>query len=211
MTKLIAFFSFLLLLSSTCFAKNAYVVDSIEGTKTKIVRSGLPTYSDFQHFCKLGVRRMIVMSGNGSVEKTYAKTPWSKQNCAGFEVIYDQKQASKTPLSEEFLNFFDKEIETAKSTGVGVGFRCNCGCHRTGRLAAYYRMKYLNKSPENSVLDQRKKSGPAMLLHFSAMKYQIFALNDYISGNSCGEDQKYCVTVNDTSDTNPAQNDPDDQ
>ncbi len=209
MTKLIAFLSLFLVLCSTAFAKNMYVVDRQENFN--LVRSGLPTYTDFQKFCTLGVRRMIVMSGNGSIESTYAKTPWSKKNCAGFKVIYNHKQSSKIPLSVEFLNFFDKEVATAQKTGVGLGFRCNCGCHRTGRLAAYYRMKYMEKSPENSLANQRRTSGVAALIHFTAMKHQIFALNDYIRGNTCGEDEKYCVTLNDTSDTSPAVNDPDDK
>lgn len=187
-----------------------YVVDRQENN-FNVVRSGLPTYNDFKQFCNLGVRRFIVMSGNGSIEKTYAQTPWSKKYCAGFKVIYNEKQATKTPLSKEFLDFFDSEVAKAKADGVSIGFRCNCGCHRTGRLAAYYRMKYMDKSPENSLLNQRRTSGPAMLLHFSLMKYQIFALNDYIRGNKCGEEPKHCVTVNDTSDTNPPVDDQDDK
>ncbi len=159
----IIFFCFLILPfthSAMGMTKHVSMVDpeiSVkEALKTpgfKMVRTGRPKFKGFQEMCKLGVRRMIVMSGNGSVEENFAKTPWAQKECPGFKVIYNQQQKTAVPLSKDFLNEFDKVVEQAKKDGVGVAFRCNCGCHRTGRLAAYYRMKYLKKSAEDSVKD----------------------------------------------------------
>lgn len=167
----------------------------------RVARTGAPNFKKFQELCKLGIRRMVVMSANGDIETGFANTEWGKKECPGFKVIYNEEQRTGVPLSKTFLKQFDGFIAEAKKDGVGLAFRCNCGCHRTGRLAAYYRMKYLGKPAKESVHDQRKKAGIASLLYRKLVQIQIRALKDYIDDKPCSEavkkletaDQKYCV------------------
>lgn len=179
--------------SQEAFAKNMHVIDQ-NASGFSVVRTGKPSQKDFRKLCAMGVRRMIVMSGNGSIERGYAA-----KECPGFEVIYDQKQSTLVPLSEDFLNFFDAEVEKAKQGNYGVAFRCNCGCHRTGRLAAYYRMKHEGMSAKAALYDQRKKATFLIpkLLYRKTLKYQIRALKDYIDGRGCQQRSKYCVAPHD--------------
>ncbi|MBA2404506.1 MAG: hypothetical protein H0V66_07035 [Bdellovibrionales bacterium] len=214
MKKIICILLFALGFMQNVSAKNLHVMDESADGKYRIVRTGIPKFKDFQKMCQMGIRRMIVMAGNGATEEEFAKTEWAQKNCQGFQVIYNCKQATKIPLSKQFLSFFDEEVTKAKALGYGLAFRCNCGCHRTGRLAAYYRMKYQDKGPEESVRDQRRKApGLATFLHRKIIKHQIHALADYIKGKECsGENKEFCPVETDESCQFPqVSDDPDDQ
>jgi hypothetical protein len=217
-TSFLAFVA--ILVTSQVHAKNLHVVDPEKTSIKKItqevasnikdgkppgfrmLRTGKPKFAGFQEMCKLGVRRMVVMAGNGSIEEEFAKTPWGQKECPGFKVIYNQTQSTPTPLNRKFLEKFDEAVDEAKASGVGVAFRCNCGCHRTGRLAAYYRLKEMKKSAGNSLKDQRKSAGIASFLYRRMMKFQIQGLEDFVNKVPCrfkGEDAtKYCVREDDT-------------
>jgi len=201
-------------------AKNLHVVDPEKTSEKKIfrevaenikngkppgfrmVRTGKPNFKGFQEMCKLGVRRMVVMAGNGSIEEKFAQTPWGQKECPGFKVIYNETQSTPTPLNRKFLVTFDQKVAEAKADGVGVAFRCNCGCHRTGRLAAYYRLKEMKKDARDNLKDQRKRAGIASILYRHMMKWQIQGLEDFINKVPCrfkGEKAvKYCVREDDS-------------
>ena len=143
----------------------------------------------------MGVKKLIVLSGNGSMEEKWAKT-----ECPGFEVIYDRKQTTEVPLSKEFLNFFDEHVAQAHDQGYGLAFRCNCGWHHTGRLAAYFHMKYQGHTANQALQDQRANApGLATLLHRVILKHQINALYEYVHGEACTEKVKYFVIEKDSS------------
>jgi protein-tyrosine phosphatase len=112
--------------------------------------------------------------------------------CPSLKVIYNKKQSHAVPLTKIFLEDFDNWIQSAQKEGKKIAFRCNCGCHRTGRLAAYYQMKYQN-IPMADALAIMNKHGKYMLF-FPSLKPQVKALNDYINGSPCSTKERYCVT-----------------
>jgi len=119
---------------------------------------------------------------------------YEKKNMAmvpGLTVVYDQKQDADVPVTMSFLKWFDQWVEDARSKGKAIAFRCQCGCHRTGRLAAYYQMKYQNLTMDDAwvLLDEYGKN---MWLHGN-LKKQITSLKDYIDGRPCSQEPKHCV------------------
>jgi len=184
MTRWMTILAFLF--SAPAFAGNFHVVDEDPTTGFGLYREGKPSLKDFKALCALGVTKMIVMSGNGSVERGYAA-----KHCPRMEVVYDEKQLVKVPVSKEFLSTFDSVIAEAKLNGEKVAFRCNCGCHRTGRLAAYYQMKYQKITADDAIAIMNKH-GKFMFL-FPMLPDQVRALDDYIHGRPCSVSAKHCV------------------
>jgi len=183
-----------LLIATSAAAKNLHLVDNDDSTGFMIYRTGILDEQDMRYFCEdLGIQQIVVLSGNADeVEGKYGGTCSS-----ALRVVYNYEQDLQCALTTEFLEEFDRWIEKAKVEGWKIAFRCNCGCHRTGRLAAYYRMKYQHRSLEDSLADMKKK-GKWMwwppLWH--ALEAQTTALNDYIVGKECrlkGRKRKYCV------------------
>lgn len=186
MMKTIVAILFSVCFTSAAYAKNLHLVEENPQTGFAIYRTGLPNLSDFKRLCKIGVTKMIVLSGDGSIEEKYAK-----QYCPQLEVIYNKRQSSRVALSREFLNQFDSWITDAQARGEKIAFRCKCGCHRTGRLAAYYQMKYQNLSAKDSIAIMYKHG--KWMLFFPHLKPQVYALADYIRGRPCSQAAKHCV------------------
>jgi hypothetical protein len=96
-----------------------------------IYRSGSPSTQDFQHWCELGISEVTVLAGDAdSFEGKFAS------ECPALRVVFNEKQSASTPLSISFLQFFDQWVTQAQDQGNKALFRCDCGCHRAGRLAA---------------------------------------------------------------------------
>jgi protein tyrosine/serine phosphatase len=119
----------------------------------RVYRSGAPNRKTFKKWCgEYKIGRMIDLAGNA--EKHELK--FQKEGiCTNIDIIQidhiDKKQDPKKPVSENFLKNFDEQVTKAKKDGVGLLFRCTLGSHRTGRLAAYYRMKYQHMKPEDAI------------------------------------------------------------
>lgn len=177
----------LLLFSLSVFAgNNTHLIDEDTDTGFAIYRVSKPKYNDMKRFCKLGIEEMVVLSGNAE------KFEFRNQSaCPSLKVVYNEKQKSKIPLTSSFLEWFDNWVAEAKRTGKKIAFRCNCGCHRTGRLAAYYQMKYQNLTAADAKAVM-KKHGKYMFL-FRFLYPQVYALKDYIKGRKCSQRSKYCV------------------
>lgn len=182
------------LIAASAAAKNLHPIEHDSSTGFTMYRTGAPDEEDMRYFCEdLGIQQIVVLSGNGDkFEERYREDCPSK-----LEVIYNYKQSHKCALTIEFLEDFDLWVEQAKRKGWQVAFRCNCGCHRTGRLAAYYRMKYQNRSVEDSLSDM-KKNGKWMWWPplWNALKAQTIALHNYKEGKECelkGRKRKHCV------------------
>jgi hypothetical protein len=65
-----------------------------------------------------------------------------KRQCPNGTVVYAKSQSVATNLDTDFLAFFDRVIVRARSEGRKVLIHCRLGTHRTGRLAAYYGLKF---------------------------------------------------------------------
>jgi len=156
----------------------------------RLYRSGAPSKETFAKWCsKYKIDEVIDMAGTASKREL----AFQKQGiCPSIKVVYSETQDVNQPVTEEFLQFFDQEIEKAKISNAGVLFRCACGCHRTGRLAAYYRMKYQNLTPDQAI-NEMNKNGKGMAANEATLVGQINALNDYIHGRPCLQPKNFCV------------------
>jgi len=167
------------------FGKNLHLIDQLSNG-FKLYRSGEPSEADLREYERLGIKELAVLSGdaNSYEKKNMAMVP-------GLTVVYDQKQDADVPVTMSFLKWFDQWVEDARSKGKAIAFRCQCGCHRTGRLAAYYQMKYQNLTMDDAwvLLDEYGKN---MWLHGN-LKKQITSLKDYIHGRPCSQEPKHCV------------------
>ncbi len=186
MAQALLLISVLTLNAFCAFADNLHRVDS-DSSGFRIYRSGAPSKKDFKRWCKIGIQEVVVLAGNAEkYEDKFA------QSCPGLNVIYNVTQNVHVPLDIAFLNFFDAWVTQAKLNGTKILFRCNCGCHRTGRLAAYYEMRFKGKTYR-----QAKKNFYEYgkdIERRPGLVRQVKALRDFVNGTSCTQKAKYCVT-----------------
>lgn len=143
-----------------------------------IYRSSQPGNDDIQELCNLGIRNIISLNG--------ADSDLDISKCDGMKIIYNEKQSAKTPVSASFLNFFDDAVKEGN-----LLFHCSVGSHRTGRLAAFFRMKYNGWSSKRAIKEM-KKVGKYMWA-FPMLDNQVRAMNDFILNKKCSEKEKYCI------------------
>ncbi len=151
-----------------------------------IYRSDQPEAANAQQICDLGVSRIFALNGRGT---EYAGELAKK--CPSSKLVYDQTQEPSIAVTSEFLKLFDEQVAVAKSNHQTILFHCTCGCHRTGRLAAYYRMKYQGWTPEAAIAEMQK-IGDEMDAH-PYLNGQVLALYDYIQGRACTQSADKCV------------------
>jgi len=165
---------------------NLHLIDADPQTGFAIYRASKPDADDMRRFCELGIREMMVLSGNA---RTHERE--HRDACPTLSVVYDEKQDAQRPLDTGFLERFDAWVAQARSRGIKIAFRCNCGCHRTGRLAAYYQMKYQHLSFE--------EARAILLRHGRWMSWypeivsQTRALYDHIHDLPCSTEPRHCV------------------
>ena len=128
----------LLFFSIPISAKNLHLIESLPNGFA-IYRSGDPSPKDMREFKRLGIEEMAVLTGDAKKKELKFHHVYP-----GLRIVYNEKQDHRIPLDEEFLDWFDSWIETARADGKIIAFRCHCGCHRAGRLAAYYQMRWQN-------------------------------------------------------------------
>jgi protein-tyrosine phosphatase len=178
----ILFFS-LVFLPQRAFSDNLHLIDKLPNGFA-IYRSGEPSPNDLEQFRQLGIEEIAVLSGDA--EKHEMKF---SSICPDLKVAYNHKQNCHKPVSAAFLRWFDKWVQEARRTGKVIAFRCKAGSHRTGRLAAYYEMKYKKFSAEEAIAEM-KKLGRQMFLHRD-LDPQVRALEDFILCRKCAEHAKY--------------------
>ncbi len=165
--------------------KNLHLVDQLPNG-FRLYRSGTPTEKDLRVFAELGIEEIAVLSGDARRhEIRHSRT------VPGLKVVYDQRQDDEKPLTGSFLRWFDEWVAGARESGRIIAFRCRCGCHRTGRLAAYYQMKYQDM-PLEEAIPIMNDLGRNMFLH-PGLEPQVRALEDYIHGRPCSQEERYCV------------------
>jgi len=158
----------------------------------RVYRSGAPSKSTFAKWCgDFQIARVIDMAGTA---KNHELAFQAQGICPDIKVIYSEQQDPYVPLTREFLEFFDQEIQKAKTDNVGILFRCTSGSHRAGRLAAYYQMKYQGLTPEQAI-NEMNKNGVMMPVYEKTLVHQIYALNDYIQNRPCSQAKAYCVKM----------------
>ncbi|MFH1842050.1 MAG: dual specificity protein phosphatase family protein [bacterium] len=135
-----------LLLPVGTFANNLHLIEALPNGFA-IYRTGKPDADDLAEIRELGVSEMVVLSGNADKHESEHLDVYPE-----LKVVYNEKQSTQRLPDDEFLDWFDSWVEQARREGRKIAFRCNCGCHRTGRLAAYYQMKWQNLSLEDALI-----------------------------------------------------------
>lgn len=152
-----------------------------------IYRSGQPDEDNVEEICELGVKKVFALNGEG---RKYAEALRSK--CPGAEVVYDLVQVPGISVGREFLEQFDAAVAEARAAGQGILFHCSCGCHRTGRLAAYYRMKYQGWTSD-AAIEEMMEIGDDMDQH-PYLPAQVKAMEEFIQGKPCTQPAEYCFS-----------------
>ncbi len=178
-------FFILMIFSSCLFANNLKLIAS-DPDGFALYRSGRPKAKDMKELCNKNIEEMMVLSGTAD-DHEYKY----QEHCPTLKVTFNKVSSARVPLTASFLKEFDAWVEDAKKRGVKIAFRCECGCHRTGRLAAYYQMKYQGITSEDANIIM-KKHGKYMWLHRQLPK-QVRALENFIKNEPCSEEQKHCV------------------
>jgi hypothetical protein len=156
----------------------------------RLYRSGMPDKETFAKWCQAyKIERVIVMSGDA---KTHELAYQAQGVCPNVKVIYNVEQKVEEPVTVEFLTWFDEQVAAAKRDGVGLLFRCQTGSHRTGRLAAYYQMKYQGLSSKEAIAVMNHL-GMMMPVFDAWLVPQVRALEDYLKGRPCSQRANACV------------------
>jgi hypothetical protein len=159
----------------------------------RVWRSGAPSRETFAKWCSVyHIERVIDMSGTAQDHELKYQ---AEGVCPDIQVIYSVEQNHAEALSDGFLKYFDAEMARAKADNAGILFRCQTGSHRAGRAAAYYQMKYQGLTADQAiaVMDY---NGMLMPLFDPVLRPQVKALYDYIHGEPCSQDRKWCVEEN---------------
>jgi hypothetical protein len=165
---------------------NIHLIDENKESGFALYRTSKPNAQDMREFCRLGITEMLVLSGSAD------KHEWRFQSaCPTLSVLDNLNQKTIRPVETDFLDFFDQWVQEAQEQGRKIAFRCECGCHRTGRLAAYYQMKYQGLTVRQA-RDVMTQKGKFMWL-FPHIYRQVDALGDYVQSGSCNTGRFFCV------------------
>jgi protein-tyrosine phosphatase len=165
---------------------NTHLIDQNKNTGYALYRVSKPNANDMKRFCELGITEMLVLSG------TADKHEWRFQSaCPELEVVANLDQLTVTPVDVDFLTFFDNWVQDAMVNGKKIAFRCECGCHRTGRLAAYYQMRYQGLSLREARREMTR-AGKYMWL-FPHIYIQVNAIADHVNNRPCSTWSRFCV------------------
>ena len=115
---------------------NLHLIDADPDTGFAISRLGEPDAAGVRGLCELGVTEIAVLAGSALDYEVLHQA-----ECPELRVVYNHED-DLSPLSTAWLAQFDAWVASAKEGGRKIAFRCSCGCHRTGRLAAYYQMRH---------------------------------------------------------------------
>jgi hypothetical protein len=151
-----------------------------------LYRSGRLSPADLGVLCGLGVEEILVLDGEGGERECRL----AKTLCPGLRVRYDHAQEEDRPVSTDFLQAFDAWMEEAQAKGRKVAFRCRHGWHRTGRLAAYYRIRFEGASAAVAK-DEMQRIGRMMWRH-PTLDPQVEAYEDLVAERPCSTDPAHC-------------------
>jgi len=151
-----------------------------------LYRSGRLSSANLGVLCALGVEEILVLDGEGGKREC----AWRETVCPKMVVRYDHAQQADQPVTLEFLEAFDSWIEEAQARGKKVAFRCRHGWHRTGRLAAYYRMRFEGASVAEAT-EEMQSIGRMMWRH-PTLDPQVEAYADIVAARPCSADPANC-------------------
>ena len=174
----------LVLLAACADAPRPILEDPTSGFA--LYRSGRLSPTDLGFLCEIGVEEILVLDGDGENREC----AFQDKLCPGLTVRYNHAQNPDSPVTIDFLDAFDAWIADARTQGKKVAFRCRHGWHRTGRLAAYYRLRFEGASLEG-VQQEMHRIGHLMWLH-PTLDDQVAAYADLLAGRPCSVDPENC-------------------
>lgn len=151
-----------------------------------LYRSGRLSTGDLAELCKRGVEEILVLDGEASDRECLSRTTV----CPDLRVRYDHAQEEDRPVSADFLEAFEAWIEEAREAGRKVAFRCRHGWHRTGRLAAYYRIRFEGASAAEATHEMHEIG--SMMWRHPTLDPQVEAYGDLVAGLQCSTDPMHC-------------------
>lgn len=154
-----------------------------------LYRSGRLSPADLKLLCDLGVTEILILDGEAGERECRLR----ESICPDMRVRYDHAQEEDEPVSAEFLEAFDAWISEAQADGRKVAFRCRHGWHRTGRLAAYYRIRFEGASAPEAI-GEMHEIGSMMWKH-PTLDPQVEAYSDAVAGRPCSVDPADCPTA----------------
>lgn len=151
-----------------------------------LYRSGRLGPADLKVLCDLGVEEILVLDGEGRERECVLRDA----ACPGLRVRYDHAQEEDVPVAADFLEAFDAWIEEARSKGRKVAFRCRHGWHRTGRLAAYYRLRFEGAS----VVEAQREMHTIgrMMWRHPTLDSQVADYGELLAGRPCTGKRENC-------------------
>lgn len=173
------------LAAAGCAARPA-LVDSDPESGFALYRSGALGEARLEELCAAGVEEIVVLNGDATERECRLRD----RVCPGLRVRFDGRQDAHVPLGEDFLSAFDAWIEEARREGRKVAFRCRHGWHRTGRLAAWYRIRFQGIDPAAAVAEMNR-AGRFMWRH-RQLEPQVEALADLAAGRPCSTAPEHC-------------------
>lgn len=149
-------------------ADNLHLIES-RADGFAIYRSGSPTPQDFKAWCQAGIQEVYVLSGNADIFEDKMSNI-----CPQIKVFANEAHDVNILPNDRALELFDQWVLDAQKQHKKILFRCNCGCHRTGRMAAYYQMKYQHLTAEDAIA-LMNLHGQMMMFHPQLIE-QVYAL-----------------------------------
>lgn len=162
------------------------VVAEDPATGFGLYRSGRLSPADLKVLCDLGVEEILILDGEAGERECRLR----ESICPDMRVRYDYAQEEDHPVSADFLEAFDAWISEAQADGRKVAFRCRHGWHRTGRLAAYYRIRFEGASSA-AATQEMQEIGHMMWKH-PTLDPQVEAYSDIVAGRPCSVDPAHC-------------------
>ncbi len=168
---------------------NFYLVDKNPATGFALFRASDINNQGMLLLKEHGVTEIFVLSGDADEHEFKHRDTYP-----ALEVVSNEEQTNRVPLALSFIKKFDQWIQEAQAKGKRICIRCNWGAHRTGRLAAYYRMKYQGWTAQRAY-EELEKEG-IIMWKFPHLYWQVVALEDYIHSRPCSVEPQYCVREN---------------
>ncbi len=151
-----------------------------------VYRSGRLDPQRLADLCRLGVEEIVILDGQGAANECR----WRTRVCPNLRVRYDHRQDARVPPSAEFLAAFDHWVETSRREGRKIAFRCRHGWHRTGRLAAYYRMRFGGWGGPEAVREML--AAGRFMRRFPELQPQVLAMAEQAEARRCSQAPHHC-------------------
>ena len=165
------------------------LIDRDDSSGFALYRSGRLDRAEIGEICALGIEEILVLDGEAEERECRLRIA----ACPGLVVRYNRAQDADSPVSGDFLIAFDAWILRAREEGRKVAFRCRHGWHRTGRLAAYYRIRFGGDTVEAAHREMHE-IGHMMSRH-PTLDPQVEAYADFLAGRACPTSEESCVSA----------------